>query len=420
MLESVFRRPRVVARIRDNCLADSLTGLVVYLRGRGHPVSTIQMYVQVSEHFGQWLKTEGICPSRVNSGTVERFLKQHLPKCRCLPPSSCYINNVRAGLRHLLVVLQERYQHLPQPHKKISLLETALQAYQIHMEETCGLASTTCYYRRRYAREFLMSACGARILRRRKIRPGDLVRFFVERVKGYNPGSAQVMASSIRAYLRFLHMEGVCDSRLAAAIPSLPNWKRSSPPRTLNAEQVDLFLASFDRATPTGLRDYAMALCLSELGLRVSDVAHLRLEDINWRQATLRIEHGKSRRVNILPLPKMVGRAIALYLRKGRPSTTHRALFICHTVPVGEPIGMGMIRGVMGRAFNRSGVCSFAWPGTHILRHTAATRMLEKGVSLKEIADILGHRSLDTTATYAKVNLPLLREVALPWPEVPS
>lgn len=119
MLESVFRSPRVVALIRDNCLADSFTDLVVYLRGRGHPVSTIQMYVQVSEHVGQWLKTEGIRSSRVNSRTVERFLKQHYPKCRCLPPSSCYINNVRAGLRHLLVVLQKRYQHLPQPHKEI-------------------------------------------------------------------------------------------------------------------------------------------------------------------------------------------------------------------------------------------------------------------------------------------------------------
>jgi integrase len=181
-------------------------------------------------------------------------------------------------------------------------------------------------------------------------------------------------------------------------------------------EQLRQFLACFDQSTPTGRRDYAMALCQVDLGLRVSEVSMLHLEDIGWRNATLRIDGGKSGRTRELPLIDGVGRAIADYLRNGRPVTTCRRIFVRHTVPVGTAIGTGLIRGMIRRAFSRVEGCAH-WKGTHVLRHTAATRLHRHGASLKEVADLLGHRSIDTTTIYTKVDLPTLATVALPWPE---
>ena len=185
---------------------------------------------------------------------------------------------------------------------------------------------------------------------------------------------------------------------------------------TMTDEQLQLFLARFDRSIPTGHRDYAMALCQVDLGLRVSEVSALRLEDLDWRAATLRIEGGKSRRTRLLPLTDGVGRAIAEYLRQGRPTTNCRHIFVRHTTPVGTAIGTELIRGADPIAFAQVEGCAH-WTGTHALRHTAATRLHRGGASLKEVADLLGHQSIDTTAIYAKVDLPTLATVALPWPE---
>ena len=231
------------------------------------------------------------------------------------------------------------------------------------------------------------------------------------------PSSAQVAASSLRSLLRFLQLHGDCGPALVAAVPHLPSWRLDHLPRTMTDEQLRRFLARFDRSTPTGRRDYAMALCQVDLGLRVSEVSALRLEDLDWRAATLRIAGGKSRRTRELPLTEGVGRAIAEYLRRGRPATTCRHVFVRHTVPVGTAIGTELIRGVIRRAFARVEGCAH-WTGTHALRHTAATRLHRRGASLKEVADLLGHRSIDTTAIYTKVDLPTLAAVALPWPEV--
>jgi integrase len=130
----------------------------------------------------------------------------------------------------------------------------------------------------------------------------------------------------------------------------------------------------------------------------------------------MRIVSRKSRRERELPLPTRVGEAISLYLRDGRPDTPCRNVFIRHRVPKGAPVSTALIAGVMRLAFAKVDGCAHC-QGTHVLRHTAATRMHRRGVSLKEVADVLGHRSLDTTAIYAKVDLPSLAAVALPWPE---
>ena len=164
-----------------------------------------------------------------------------------------------------------------------------------------------------------------------------------------------------------------------------------------------------------GRRDYAMALCMADLGLRVSEVADLRVDQVNAECGVFQLAAGKSRRERLLPMPQRVRQAVMTYIRQGRPQTDELRLFVRHRVPIGAAVTRELVRGVMRRAYATVPGCEHL-TGTHVLRHTAATRLQRAGADLKRVADILGHRSLDTTAIYTKLDLGRLTEVALPWP----
>jgi len=415
MLDQYFRRPRVRTRLRANRLGAWIEAYVDYLDHRGHAPGTIQQYVQGVEHFGVWLASQQIAIDNVTRATIDSFLHDHLPNCQCATPAPTCLYQVRAALVHLLRVPSGRPSN-PQPVPQLTPVTVVLGHYGSYLRDTCGLAESTCRYRTRYAREFLQGKFGDGPVRWGRLRPEDLMAFTAGYASRCRPGSAQVAATSLRSLLRFLQLRGDCEPRLIAAVPHVPSWRLDHVPRTLTDEQLGQFLACFDRCTPTGRRDYAMALCQVDLGLRVSEVSTLHIEDVNWREATLRIVGGKAGRTRVLPLTERVGRAIAAYLRNGRPATICRRLFVRHTVPVGTAIGTELIRGSIRHAFAQVAGCGH-WTGTHALRHTAATRLHRHGATLKEVADLLGHRSIDTTAIYTKVDLPTLATVALPWPE---
>ena len=177
-------------------------------------------------------------------------------------------------------------------------------------------------------------------------------------------------------------------------------------------------LAAFDVAKPYGHRDRAIVVCLSTLGLRPREVADLRLDDIDWRAGTVRLRTRKTGRGGVLPLPREAGRAIVAYVRGERPKTDERRVFVQHRASRrGDPISSGAGSAVAVRALRRAKV-EAPLAGAYVFRHTVASRLVRRGTSLKEVADFLGHRCLDTTAIYAKLDLPALRDVALPWPEV--
>jgi integrase/recombinase XerD len=224
--------------------------------------------------------------------------------------------------------------------------------------------------------------------------------------------------TALRSFFRFLRFEGFCDERLEAAIPTVAHWRLSTLPRHLSDQQLEQVLASLGASTPCGHRDRAIVLCLSTLGLRPGEVASLRLDDIDWRHGTICLRQRKTRESAIVPLPREVGRAIVAYLRKERPQTAERRVFVQHLGSRrGKPIKSNAVSAVVVRALQRAQV-EAPLAGAYVFRHTVASRMVRRGASLKEVADFLGHRDLDTTAIYAKLDLPALRQVALPWPEV--
>jgi integrase/recombinase XerC len=214
-----------------------------------------------------------------------------------------------------------------------------------------------------------------------------------------------MITSALRAYFRYRTSCGDRMHGLVGVIAKPAHWSLAALPRALSDAEASRLLSSFVTTLPAPRRGYAMVRCALDMGLRCSEVAKLQLTDIDWRQGTVTLRRTKSRREDILPLPRLAGRAIADYLRYERPKTINPAVFVRRLAPRDQPIGVGAVRRVICDAYRRIG-----------LTHTVASRLLDRGSSLKEVADVLRHRSLNTSLIYAKLDQPRLAAVALPWP----
>ena len=203
---------------------------------------------------------------------------------------------------------------------------------------------------------------------------------------------------------------------LAACVPPVASWSLSTLPKALPPAQVKQVLADArKRRSPVARRDYAILLLLARLGLRGGEVCHLVLEDLDWENSRISIR-GKGGRVTQLPLPADVGQAIAAYLQHNRPRVSDaRRLFLRGRAPLAGFKGQRSVGSVVERALHRAKIDS-PRKGTHQFRHSLASAMLQQGSSLSEIGELLRHRSPNTTAIYAKVDLHSLRSLALPWP----
>lgn len=299
-----------------------------------------------------------------------------------------------------------------------STLDALIEAYRQHHRRLRGLRDRTLHGYAHFVHVFVRSALGDDPIDPTLLRPVNVIGFVAAMTDRYSPRSMKLVRTALRSFFRFLRFEGLCDEQLDLAIPAIAHWRLSSLPRSLDDRQLERIFASFDTSTPCGFRDRAIVVCLSTLGLRPGELAELHLEDIDWRQGTMELRSRKTRRGAVLPLPREAGRAIVDYLRKERPQTLERRVFVQRLgARCGEPISSHTLSAAVVRALRRAGV-DVPLQGAYVFRHTVASRMVRRGTSLKEVADFLGHRCLDTTTIYAKLDLPALREVALPWPEV--
>jgi integrase/recombinase XerD len=307
-------------------------------------------------------------------------------------------------------------EHLMTAHDSWTL-DAIIEAYKQHQRRTRGLRDQTLHGYERLVRLLVRAALGDDPIDPTRLSASDVLQFAASMSGRFSPRSMKAVRTALRSFFRFLRVEGLCDERLEAAIPTVAHWRLSTLPRCLSDQQLEQVLASFDLSAPCGHRDRAIVMCLATLGLRPGEVAQLRLEDIDWRGGTVQLRARKTRQGAVLPLPCKAGRAIVAYLRGERPTTAERRVFVQHHGPHrGEPISSNAVSAVVVRALRRAEV-ETPLAGAYVFRHTVASRMVRRGASLKEVADFLGHRSLDTAAVYAKLDLPALREVALPWPE---
>lgn len=394
----------------DNPFSNSAIPYVEALNAQHYARSTIERYVNCLIHFGCWINTEGIDLLSVNRVVIDRYLHDLLLAYPTAIASRYSIKMDRAALSHLLTLL-------PQQHLGIAKnpIEAELERFTNYLLDICGMSPLTCVSRCKYVSAFLIHRFSTEPLVISQISGCDIEAFFQNLVLKLQPASLSVVGTSLRSYFRFCALQGHPAIALLAFIPKIASRSHARLPKALSNTQVVAFLKAFDCTYPVGMRDYAIAHCLLDLGLRGREVTYLTLDSVDWHSATLTISTNKSKRVQQLPLPILTGQAIAQYLFKGRPQTSSRTLFIRHRAPFNDPLSVPAIRNAMNRAFVRCGLRN-QFCNTHVLRSTAATRLQNAGASIKEIADLLRHQSLDTAKTYARVDIKCLRTVALPWP----
>lgn len=232
--------------------------------------------------------------------------------------------------------------------------------------------------------------------------------------RGFGDSHVDGVVTSIRMFIRFLVIHQECSEGLQYAIPRVAKWRKASLPRYLSPADVQRIIDTCDPDTPLGARDRAILLLLAQLGLRGGDVAGLSLGDIDWTRARIRVS-GKSRTPAWLPLPQDAGDALLHYIQAARPDRSNDAVFLISCAPYTRILSR-QISLTAERAIRRAGVKTSSL-GAHQFRHSAATAWLGQGMTLQAIGAVLRHRDVDTTALYAKVDINLLRGIALPWPQ---
>lgn len=407
MLESYLRAAHKLARFRSSPAGPYLDGFAVALRERGYCRLIGASCIGYAVHLSVWAEFEGFCTAALHEGVVDAF-EAHLSECCC--PGQRAGRHTCAGARARMFVDYLRTSGVvPAPVPQVAATPELVAGFCEWMRRHRGVTDRTLRVYRRMALGLV-----ARLGDDPGLYSAGALRAAVRDVTdGHGVSTARHAATVGRAFVRYLVVAGRCRPGLDAAIPPTPRSTLASLPRYVTAEVVQRIIDTCDPVQPSGARDRAILLLLSRLGLRGGDIVDLRLRDIDWKDARVRVD-GKGRREVRLPLPQEVGDAILAYLHGKRPVTASDHLFLTVRAPLGPLADSTTVARIVKRAIERAGV-SAPTHGAHLLRHSAATAMLREGISLPAIGALLRHRSVETTAHYAKVDVDLLRSVAQPW-----
>lgn len=411
-LDSYFVAPKTLRRLRSGTFGPFLDDFAGELKGRGYSRWTTLTYLRSAAHLGRFVELQAVALEAVSERTLDSF-RQHLRRCRCPRPFSGKVNP------HAFCGAKLFVEHLRGVGVIADIVETQaksdpplIASFGHWLQHHRGVSTHT---RRQHCRRAADLLDGLGDDPRRYDAQG-IREFFVACHRASNNRSARALATSLRAFLRYLIVQGLCRAGLDQAVPVLAGWRLAGLPRGLSSAEVARLLAACDGESVARIRDRTIILLLVRLGLRAGDVAKLRLTDIDWKDGSF-VVSGKSKMEVRLPLSQEVGDALLNYLKR-RPAANTDRVFLRVTAPIGPFRRGDSVSSVVKSAMRRAGVTAPA-TGAHVLRHTAAREMLRQGVSLYEIGSLLRHRSIETTAYYyAKVDLDLLRRVAQPWPEV--
>jgi integrase len=410
-----YKEKDVPAVLRENYLAEIIEEMARIYHEQGNHLKAACAQLRAAARFGVWLQRNGIPKNDVEYRHVIDFFEAFSSSVPVKkdgtrrPPHA----EIRNGVRFAFFLLQKRY---PFPAVPETPVEADIREYRQYLERYRGLAPSTINGNCRFLGRFLRETFPQGAVDLETLTASAVHDHIMRSLRVYLPKTVQsYVAGSLRRYFRYKKLRGLDVDALQAGIPHIHAPQTCLSPTILSEEDLDELCHGFDRATAIGRRDYAAARCMIDLAARAGDVAELLLDDIKWRQGLIRLRNTKGNAPVWLPLPQALGDALADYLRHGRPKSGDRHVFLRHIAPVG-PGTPGMLANAMRYAYRRTGLAS-RFGGTHILRHTSATRMRRAGVPFKTLADVMGHSRLQTTALYAQIDLPTLRAVAQPWPE---
>lgn len=382
-------------------------GVEQSLRALGYSEGRVARLLLLMAHLSRWLDERGSGAGDLTTETVEQFFvefRAHHRWCR----SSKSLIPVLEHLRAIEVVPAAEVE--PEPR---SAEEELLVCFEHYLRDQRGLSETTVEVYRNYAGICLRAWWPDGQVAPAELGAADVVAVVRSGVDTMRPPSLRCMVTALRSLLRFFHATGRTSRSLVEAVPAMASWPRMTLPAAVCDGAAARLVASCDTATVAGRRDVAILTMLTRLGLRAGEVAALALDDIDWRAGELCIK-GKGGRVDRLPLPADAGEALVPYLRDSRPASHHRAVFLKVTAPCG-PVTPATVGGVVALACDRAGMARF---GPRRLRHLVATETLRAGASLSEVAQLLRHAIVSTSAIYALPDAAAIAALARPWPEV--
>ncbi|MGH9189541.1 MAG: site-specific integrase [Acidimicrobiales bacterium] len=374
-----------------------------WLAARGYRPGGLAGQRGLVGHLNRWLAARELRITDLSPSVLETFLETRR--------AEGYASKLTArGLMPLLAFLAERGLYTA-PTPPMTDLDGLIGRFGRHLRDERGLGEGTAAGYERVARQFLSVVDASTPSGVAGLTAGDVTAFVLVRSEELSVAGMQTMTGGLKALLRFLFATGFTERDLVSAVPTAAR-RRPDLPRALPGSHVERLLDSCDRTKPVGLRDFAVLTTLARLGLRANEVAGLRLDDIDWSAGEIRIR-GKGPRTDRLPLPATVGEPIADYLLHARPRCHDRRVFLRSCAPW-QGLTRQAIGGLVRAASRRAGLDPH---GPHRLRHTVATDLVRRGAPLIEIAQLLRHQNVQTTAIYAKVDLDALSALVQPWPE---
>ena len=407
MLDDYFKRSEILRRHRAGLFGAYLDEYTSAAKAQGYPRTTVRSHCYVFRFFGQWLERRGFTVVDIDDDIIAEFWRKqrHVPIVRSVGTKS-----LRRFLEHLRERGKAPAQRAPQRTEAAALAHR----YGEYLLHDRALAADSASRQIPVIEHFLRLSFGRGPLRLRALGEKEITRFVLGTAADVSPRTQQTQMSALRSFFRFLLEQEEIELDLAGGVPAVAAWRHAGVPKYLSPDQVKQVLASCDRSTPMGRRDFAMLLVLARLGLRACEVARLDLDDIRWRTGEL-IIRGKGSSLEALPLLDEVGKALAAYIKRDRPQCQTRKVFTRVRAPLTALARKGSVTTVVRAAMSRAGL-DVPIRGAHVLRHSLATSMLRDGASMSEIGVVLRHRSPATTEIYAKVDLTSLRRLALPWP----
>ena len=406
MFETLFQQPKVIARHQSAPFVEERRRYLVHCAQQGYAHATLLL--KARELF--WVAHKlGTYPDlRLTLAQVTAVAQDWEERRRCCGQSlneSCthrrFVEVARAWLR-FLGCFHEPVEPIP--------FTERLEAYLTWMAEERGLAATTIERTWSYIGQFLRWY-GARGRSLADVQLTDIDAFLREGGhKGWGRISVHNMATALRGFFRYGAAQGWCPTTLAPAIQGPRRFAFEPLPIGPAWPEVQRLLASLDTDHPSDMRDRAILMLFAIYGLRASEVAQLRLDDLDWEHDLLRVQRAKRHSPQTYPLVTTVGNALLRYVQHVRPVCLHREVFLS-LLPPTRPLSRGALYNLTRNRFQTLGIHA-THLGPHALRHSCATRLAAEGMSLKAIGDHLGHRSPSATRIYAKVDLPSLRQVA--------
>ena len=421
MLEHWYKERRALVDFRRGPLGPYFDGFANRIKELGYKTHSGRGILGKGCLFNDFLVEERIADcSSISESLVETFLKRRFAEFRTTSLHETAQNQYRRALYFFLRYLRDIgvvKTSGPRPGEtrmEQKVCGWILDRYVRYLREERALAEVTID-RQRVACCAFLNGMGkmASPSQLKKLNVETIEQFLVKHLKD-SPENRRNLTSSLRGFLKFCGDRKYTTEDLSGVVPSVPSYRHSSLPRGIEDSALQRMLKVVPRDTAGGTRDYAIMLLMMAYGIRGKSAAELRLEDINWQLSTIRIRAQKGGKEVILPLLEAVGEAIMEYLRH-RPSSALREIFLTNKAPIAV-FDKGQISIMIRRYMHEAGVHR-PGGGSIMLRHSWAIRALAHDTPIKAIADVLGHRYLDTTFIYAKADLKTLRQVAKPWPE---